>query len=104
MKTIAIIGAMREEILPLLEGLGEYNEVKFGGNTYYIATYSGYNIVAAYSKIGKIHASITASTMIMKFSANYIIFTGVAGGLSGDLSVGDFVRLYGLCYLVFRLN
>jgi adenosylhomocysteine/aminodeoxyfutalosine nucleosidase len=51
---IAIMGAMREEITPLLETLGEYKEVNFAGNTYYEASYKGVELVIAYSKIGKV--------------------------------------------------
>ena len=94
---IGIIGAMREEITPLLDFFKEYNEIQIGGNIFYVTTYKNYNIVIAYSKIGKIHASLTCSTMGLHFNADYIIFTGVAGGLSNDLKVGDIVLASSLC-------
>lgn len=97
MKTIAIIGAMREEITPLLEIIGEYESIDCAKNAYYKTTYNGYNLVIAYSKIGKIHAAITASTMILKFNADYILFTGVAGGISSELKVGDLVLAKSVC-------
>ncbi len=97
MKTIGIIGAMREEISPLLSFLKEYKEVVVGGNVFYTAIYKNHNIVIAYSKIGKIHASLTCSIMGLYFKTDCIIFTGVAGGLSSDLKVGDIVLASSLC-------
>lgn len=97
MKTIAIIGAMREEITPLLETFGKYESINLGGNTYYKLCYKNHQIIIAYSKIGKIHASITCTTMILHFKADYIIFTGVAGGLDSSLQVGDIVLANSLC-------
>lgn len=97
MKTIAVIGAMREEIAPLLDIIGNYESVNLGGNIYYKSFYKGCNIIIAYSKIGKVHAAITCSTMILKFNVDYIIFTGVAGGISNDLKIGDLVLASSLC-------
>ena len=97
MKTIGIIGAMREEITPLLEFFKEYEEIKIGGNSFYKTTYKNHNIIIAYSKIGKIHAALTCSTIALYFNADSIIFTGVAGGLSSDLKVGDIVLASSLC-------
>lgn len=97
MKTIAIIGAMNEEIAPLLDFFKNHETINIGGNSYYKTIYKNYNIIIAYSKIGKIHASITCSTMILHFKADYIIFSGVAGGLSNDLKIGDIVLATSLC-------
>lgn len=97
MKTIAIIGAMREEITPLLEYFKDYESVNIGENIYYKLNYNNHQIIIAYSKIGKIHATLTCSTMILYFKADYIIFSGVAGGLRTDLKVGDTILATSLC-------
>lgn len=97
MKTIAIIGAMREEITPLLEYFKNYESITIGENLYYKLVYKNYQIIIAYSKIGKIHAALTCSTMILHFKADYIVFSGVAGGLRADLRVGDIVLATSLC-------
>ena len=76
MKTIGIIGAMREEIMPLLDFFKKYEEVKIGGNSFYTTTYKNYNIIIAYSKIGKIHAALTCSIMALHFYAPmYLLLT-----------------------------
>ena len=94
---IAIMGAMREEIEPLLSVLGEYNETQFAGNIYYEANYKGLDLVIAYSKIGKVFSTLTATTMIEKFGAEKLLFTGVAGGINPSLKVGDLIVATKLC-------
>lgn len=96
-KTIAIIGAMREEITPLLEHFKDYESIEKGGNTFYKITHKSHSIIIAYSKIGKIHAALTCATMILHFGAECIIFSGVAGGLRADLKVGDIILATALC-------
>ncbi len=95
--TIGIIGAMREEITPLLELYKDYDSVEIAGNIYYDINYKGSKIIVAYSKIGKVHAAITATIMILRFGCENIIFSGVAGGLSNDLKVGDLLLASSLC-------
>lgn len=94
---IAIMGAMVEEINPLLEALGEYTTSEYAGNTYYEASYKGLDLVIAYSKIGKVFSTLTAATMIEKFSANKLLFSGVAGGINPSLKIGDLIAATSLC-------
>jgi len=89
--TIAIMGAMPEEIAPILEKLGEYKTTKYAGNSYYEATYDGINLVIAYSKIGKVFSTLTATIMCEHFKAEILLFSGVAGAISPKLQVGDLV-------------
>jgi adenosylhomocysteine nucleosidase len=48
-------------------------------------------VVLALSKIGKVAAATTATALIERFSAQRIVFTGVAGGLGTGVQVGDIV-------------
>lgn len=91
MQKIAIMGAMLEEIEPLLKFFGNYESIKYGGNTYYKSVYNATEIIIAYSKIGKVNATITATTLIEKFGATKLLFSGVAGAVSDDLKIGDLV-------------
>jgi len=88
---LAIMGAMPEEIAPILEKLGEYKTTKYAGNSYYEASYHGVNLVIAYSKIGKVFSTLTATTMCEHFGAEKLLFSGVAGAISPKLKVGDLV-------------
>jgi len=94
---IAIMGAMREEIEPLLNLLSNYTEVEYGKNIYYEAKYKDLDLVIAYSKIGKVFSTMTATTMIEKFGAKKLIFTGVAGGINPKLKIGDLIVAKKLC-------
>lgn len=88
---IAIMGAMPEEIAPILKKVGEYKTTNYAGNNYYEASYKGVNLVIAYSKIGKVFSALTAATMIEHFGAERLLFSGVAGAISATLKVGDLI-------------
>ena len=95
--TIAILGAMQEEIEPLLEYFDDVEVVEYAKNKYYKAKYNSHKIIIAYSKIGKVFATLTATTLIEKFGAEVLLFSGVAGAISDDLKIGDLIVAKGLC-------
>jgi len=94
---IAIMGAMREEIEPILAALGNYTMEKYAGNIYYHAEYAGHELIIAYSKIGKVFSAITATIMLERYGAKALLFSGVAGGISKDLKIGDLIMASALC-------
>jgi len=85
------MGAMPEEIAPILEKIGTYKTTEYAGNKYYEAMYNGIDLVIAYSKIGKVFSTLTAATMIEHFGAQKLLFSGVAGAISSELKVGDLI-------------
>ena len=85
------MGAMPEEVAPILEKLGSYTTTKYADNEYYEASYKGVDIVVAYSKIGKVFSTLTASTMIQHFNCDKLLFSGVAGGINPSLKIGDLI-------------
>lgn len=95
--TIGIMGAMEEEIEPLLEIFKDYESVEYANNTYYKALYKGVEIVVSYSKIGKVFSTLTASVMIETFGCEKILFSGVAGGINPKLKIGDLIIAEKLC-------
>lgn len=103
---IAIMGAMQEEVQPflkttedepLLKNFKKSGDIQYGGNTYHEAKYKDLDVVLAYSKIGKVNAALTAATMIEKFNADVLLFTGVAGAVNLELKVGDLIAARALC-------
>jgi len=94
---IAIMGAMAEEIEPILERMDSYETIEYAKNIYYKGQYRGIDIVVAYSKIGKVFATLTATILIEKFKCNTLLFSGVAGGLNPNFKIGDLVIASGLC-------
>jgi adenosylhomocysteine/aminodeoxyfutalosine nucleosidase len=91
MKKIAIMGAMPEEIAPILKIVGAYTTTEYAGNTYYQAEYKGCEVVVAHSKIGKVFSTLTAATMIEHFGCEKLLFSGVAGGINPTLKIGDLI-------------
>jgi len=87
---IAVLGAMPEEIEPLLKKL-DYRVEEFANNKFYFAKFNNHELIIAYSKIGKVNSTLTATLMIEKFGAEALIFTGVAGALKEGLKIGDIV-------------
>lgn len=97
MTKLAIMGAMEEEIEPLLSHFENINVVEFANNKYYEVSYNGLDIVIAYSKIGKVFASLTATTMCEKFGCDTLLFSGVAGAINPSLKIGDLIIADKLC-------
>jgi len=94
---IAILGAMPEEIAPVLEKVGEYATHERAGNRFYTCTYGEHELVIAYSKIGKVFSALTAATMVEQFGAQIMLFSGVAGAISPQLNIGDLIVATKLC-------
>jgi adenosylhomocysteine nucleosidase len=91
MTPIAIVSALIEEQSSLRERLENPTEVRLASRTFLSGVLCGQHVVLALSGIGKVAAAITACTLIERFEAGRIVFTGVAGGLHPDAKVGDVV-------------
>ena len=88
---IGILGAMDKEVETLISKLDNKTEEYIGGINFHRGTLEGKRVVIAKCGIGKVFAAICAQTMILKYSPEYIINTGVGGALDGDLHVTDVV-------------
>lgn len=91
------MGAMPEEIEPILEKLESVKRHEVADNIYYTALYGSLDLVIAYSKIGKVFSALTAATMIERFGVRKMLFSGVAGAISPDLHIGDLIAATRLC-------
>jgi len=91
---IAIMGAMPEEIEPIINNV---KTVVYGANKYYEGSYNGQEVVVAYSKIGKVFATLTATILIEKFGCDRLLFSGVAGAINEELKIGDLIIAKSLC-------
>ncbi|WP_295418609.1 5'-methylthioadenosine/adenosylhomocysteine nucleosidase [Sulfurovum sp.] len=91
------MGAMPEEVEPIVAKLDNLNVVEYAENKYYEGSYHGHEVVVAYSKIGKVFATLTATILIEKFGCDTLLFSGVAGAISPDLKVGDLIIAKSLC-------
>jgi len=89
--TIAIMSAMHEENALIVSAMQIEKEVTIGGRTYYLGQLCDTSVVVVFSHWGKVAAAITATTLATQFAVSEIIFTGVAGGITDTLSIGDIV-------------
>ena len=86
-----IIGALDEEVEKLISTMDQDHEETVGDFVYHIGKLSGKDVVVVKSDMGKVNAAICATTLISQYNAKAIINTGVAGTLSEDVGIGDFV-------------
>ncbi len=89
--TIGILSAMHEEIHLISSKISDRQITTIGNRDYISGTLEGQKVVAGFSRWGKVAASQTATTLITKFNADKIIFTGVAGAIATELQIGDVV-------------
>ena len=88
---LGIISAMPEEVQSLLDVLKNVKITKKGMRSYYQGDFQNNKIVVVFSRWGKVAASVTTTQLMNDYPISEIIFTGVAGGLSKELNIGDIV-------------
>lgn len=86
---IGIIGAMEVEVAALKNDMENKEVFEISGIEFVKGTLCGKEAVVAKCGVGKVFAALCAQTMILKFSPDCIINTGVAGSLSEKLGVCD---------------
>ena len=91
MDRIGIIGAMPEEIALLLPKVTQKKEFRIGRRSFISGRIENHEVVVVFSRMGKVAASSTVTTLINHFKCGLILFTGVAGALDKKLNVGDMV-------------
>jgi adenosylhomocysteine nucleosidase len=89
--TTAILSALAEEQQGLIDHLRQPRRVERAGRIFWQGELHGRPVVLALSRIGKVAAATTATTLIEAFGARQLVFTGVAGGIGPGVQVGDVV-------------
>ena len=90
-RNIGILGAMAQEIDEVKALLTEKTVVKIANREFVVGKINNVRCVVAFSKWGKVAASITATLLIQEFAVTDLIFIGTAGALADGLKVGDIV-------------
>ncbi|MBQ1517358.1 MAG: 5'-methylthioadenosine/adenosylhomocysteine nucleosidase [Clostridia bacterium] len=88
---IGIIGALKVEIEGINEKMENKETLTLSGIDFVRGDLYGKKIVTAVCGVGKVFAAMCAQTMILGFSPEIIINSGVAGSLCKELSIGDVV-------------
>ena len=91
MTITAILSALAQEQQGLLELLQNPRRVTRAGRDFWCGQLHGQPVVLALSRIGKVAAATTATTLLEHFGVARIVFTGVAGGIGPGVNVGDVV-------------
>lgn len=84
-----IIAAMKIELDLIRSRLDGVYEEKRGGITFYRGSFCGKEVVCAVCGIGKVFAAMCAEAMIISYSPDVIVNTGVAGAVSDGLHILD---------------
>lgn len=77
---IGIIFAMEKELAPYISGR-EFDKKVIGNKSFYFFNINGKNCVAVHSGVGKVNSAYATGLLINCFSPEYVISTGVSGGL-----------------------
>lgn len=88
---LGIIGAMEIEINGLKEKMTDVRTRTISGIPFSTGKLFGVECVAAVCGIGKVNAAMCAQTMILTFQPDYVLNTGVAGGMGKGIRIGDLV-------------
>ena len=91
MRNIGILGAMAQEIDEVKALLTEKTTVKIANREFVVGKIGNVRCVVAFSKWGKVAATITATLMIQEFGVTDLFFIGTAGAMADGLKVGDIV-------------
>ena len=86
---IGIIGAMDSETQGLKNLICDKKTEVISGIEFVCGKLSGKNVVCAKCNPGKVNSALCAQAMILKFSPEVIINSGVAGSLTSDLGIYD---------------
>ena len=90
-RTIGILGAMAEEIDEVKVLLTNKTIVKIANREFVVGKINGIACVVAFSKWGKVAATITATLLVQEFGITDLFFIGTAGAMADGLKVGDIV-------------
>ncbi len=91
MKKIGLMGAMEDEIAPLYEKMQDRRRQTLGGVTFYEGTLAGKDVVLCRAGMGKAQAAAATQLLCTSFGAGAILFSGIAGNMSGKVGVGDVI-------------
>jgi len=91
MKTSGMVAAMRQESLPLLRLVKDYQRIKLGPFQAYQFRFPFWDCVLVESGMGVLRAEQATRVLIEKFHPKMLISFGIAGAVEDDLKIGDVV-------------
>lgn len=86
---LGIIAAMTIEAELIVASMNDPIKEKCGGIEYTLGKIGDTDVICAVCGVGKVFAAMCAQAMIVKYSPDCIVNTGVGGTLTRELSIGD---------------
>ncbi|TFL17856.1 5'-methylthioadenosine/S-adenosylhomocysteine nucleosidase [Jannaschia formosa] len=88
---LVVMSAFAPEWVALQEGLTDAETETVNGNSFVTGTLEGQPVVLALSGISMVNAAMTTQMLLDRYEVEAIVFSGIAGGVDPDLSIGDVV-------------
>lgn len=88
---LGIISALQEEQEGIVEAMQGTQKTVHGMRDYWTGKLDDIDVVCVLSRIGKVAAATTATSLVERFGVTHILFTGVAGSGDSSVKVGDIV-------------
>jgi adenosylhomocysteine nucleosidase len=89
--SIGLIAAIPQEVAHLRSVMSVVRSGDVAHTRFDAGSLDGRDVVLAETGIGKVNAALVTTVLAHRFGCRTIVFSGVAGGLDPDLSVGDVV-------------
>jgi len=88
---VGILGALKEEIEPVVRSMDQVEASKWGRRSIYQGSIGDHEVVAMAGGVGKVKSAASTQYLLDQFSIETLICTGVAGAVNPRLSTGDVV-------------
>jgi adenosylhomocysteine nucleosidase len=88
---ILLLSAFEPELVSLLKNVHITDQYVINGRTFTTGELTGKPVVLALSGISMVNAAMTTQTALDHFTIKTILFSGIAGGVSPNLNIGDVV-------------
>lgn len=89
--TVLVLGAVPQEIPPIVAALEDVDESTLWGIPYWSGTIHGKPVVVAITGIGKTFTAMTTTRFLTKFRPRVVVMTGTAARLNPALRTGDVI-------------
>ncbi|MEF2072354.1 5'-methylthioadenosine/S-adenosylhomocysteine nucleosidase [Consotaella aegiceratis] len=88
---IAVMSAFEPEWQSLKAAVQDPQEETINGNLFVTGTLEGQDVVLFLSGVSMVNAAMTTQLALDHFDVSSIVFSGIAGGVDPELSIGDVV-------------
>lgn len=88
---LVVISAVEQELELLLAQADVQERVEIAGRTHHVGRLRGHPVVLFLGGVSLVNAAMAAQAVIDHFPVTGIVFSGIAGGVSPDLAIGDVV-------------